>query len=166
MHSLHRVRLATFGSLGARSCPCYAMRFGEESTLFSRNRAVAPWWVAGKLFTIKVNAQSDETRFSSSSFLLLFFFLLFSFTVGRARCKDSAPSRHMSVHCCGNNERWPLLSTMVVPLLPLTYVRALYKQPPTTTAAVCRGMLINYVFRNSVAPKARENTLPCLKMQY
>lgn len=74
MHSLHRVCLATFGSLGARSCPCYATRFGEESTLFSRNRAAASWWVAGKLLMIKVNAQSDETRFSS--FLLLFFPLL------------------------------------------------------------------------------------------
>lgn len=74
MHSLHRVCLATFGSLGAGSCPCYATRFGEESTLFSRNRAAAPWWVAGKLLMIKVNAQSEETRFSSSpSFLLLFF---------------------------------------------------------------------------------------------
>lgn len=160
MHSLHRVCLATFGSLGAGSCPCYATRFGEESTLFSRNRAAAPQWVAGKLLMIKVNAQSEEARFSSSpSFLLPFFSLLFSFSVGRARCKDrrGAPSRHMSVHCCGNNERWPLLSAVVVPLLPLTYVRVLYKQPPTTTAAVCRSTLINYTFRNSVAPKAREN---------
>lgn len=75
MHSLHCFCFATFGSLGTGSCPYYATRFDEESMLFSHNRAAAPQWAAGKLLMIKVNAQSDETRFPSSpSFPLLFFF--------------------------------------------------------------------------------------------
>lgn len=68
----------------------------------------------------------------------------------------------MSVHCCSNNERWPLL--LAECLLSAAYLRIIqHKQPPTTTDGVCRGTLINYTFRNFDALKTRENRSVALK---
>lgn len=116
MHSLHRVRLAR---LALARVPLTQRDSAKKARYF---RVIGPPRRGGWLESSSwLRSTHRATR---PGFLLFFFcfFLFFSFTVGRARCKDSAPSRHMSVHCCGNNERWPLLSTVVVPLLPLTYV--------------------------------------------
>lgn len=113
---MHRVRLATSGSLGVGSYPCYATRFGEESALFSRDRGRRSGWLES-LSWLRLTHRTTRSGFllpasflsSSSFFSLLFFFSRGS----RAVQGQCTPSRRVSDHCCGNNERWPLLSTVV-----------------------------------------------------
>lgn len=116
MHSLHRVRLATSGSLGAGSYPCYATRFGEESTLFSRNRGRRSGWLASFSW-LRLTHRATRPNLHLLLPLLFSLFsplLFFFFSVGRARCKDSARRRdvcrcivaatmndgHSSSSCC------------------------------------------------------------------
>lgn len=167
MHSLHRVRLATSGSLGAGSYPCYATRFGEESTLFSRNRGRRSGWLES-FSRLRLTHRATRPGFHLLLPLLSFLSSSFFFRGSRAVQGQCTPSRRMSVHCCSNNERWPLLFTVVVPLPPLTYVCLLYKQPPTTTG---RNNMPRHTHKLHVSQFRRRaegsgEPLSCLKMRY
>lgn len=87
-------------------------------------------------------------------FLFVFFFFIFFFSLkgSRARKDDArfATSRRTSLHCYGNNERWPLLGILAASYSRRFILHAYYI---VQTATHNNVRLINHAFRNRVVPK-------------